>query len=233
MLSDDELFVVRALSTKYGDAWKEGEDPPDAYFIYQGSNIAVEISTLTQNVINENGACIPRLSQDIPGLRLCEGLENEVGNCISKGFYLIITISAPIDRLRKFERELGDYIKSNVQHGMEFKRDIEILGRNVELHMVRGYRDSGKRIVGIISNPNASADIFESAKLILSKIISEKVIKCKNVSNRPLWLVLFNDYWLASIDCYRSAYQALNVDHEFDNILIVDGAKNIHELVST
>ena len=55
MLSDDELFVVRALSTKYGDAWKEGEDPPDAYFIYQGSNIAVEISKIENKDISSAG----------------------------------------------------------------------------------------------------------------------------------------------------------------------------------
>ena len=58
MLRDDEKFCIDAIVKLIGGEWSEGEDPPDAYLKIGNDNIAVEISTLTQYVMDVNRRAI-------------------------------------------------------------------------------------------------------------------------------------------------------------------------------
>ena len=84
-LSDDEQFVMDSLSSSFGGSWRPGEDPPDAYLMQGNIEVAIEISTLTQHVAGRSGTLEPRLSQDVGVLRICDELNEELGNLIQSG----------------------------------------------------------------------------------------------------------------------------------------------------
>ena len=93
-LRDDEELAITSLAKEFGGTWRVGENPPDAYLSVGAREIAVEISTLTQQItdgrhvqsfatetkieINDNRAgpgCLnsfPReISGVLPGLVCC------------------------------------------------------------------------------------------------------------------------------------------------------------------
>ena len=73
-LKPNELFVIHALADHLNGTWSAGEDPPDAYLTIGAETVAVEISTLTQHVVNERGGTKARLSEDSTALWLANEL---------------------------------------------------------------------------------------------------------------------------------------------------------------
>ena len=79
-------------------------------------------------------------------------------------------------------------------------------------------------------NQNSSPHILANVLYILRDRIIDKVRKCQNIVHRPLWLALFNDYWLAEPDTYELAVNELSIAHPFDKICLVLGNKEVHTL---
>ncbi|MCF6250689.1 MAG: hypothetical protein L3J75_05360 [Methylococcaceae bacterium] len=233
MLREDEKFVARALCEHFSGSWQEGEDPPDIYISYDEKKIAVEISTLTQHVINDAGKFMPRLSQDTSVIRVCEELDLELRNDIPDEFYIIITLFSPIIKARKFKELLKKQIILLARRNKKLDKVIEIYGVEIRVHIVSGRRESGKKIIGIIPNKNSSANITDNVRYIFEQRISEKSIKCRGINHRPLWLALFNDYWLADFKSYQEAFRFLPKKSLFDKIFIIDGSKKVYEIKTT
>ena len=233
MLRPDEQFCIEAVVSSVGGQWSEGEDPPDAYLNTGNERIAVEISTLTQYVTDHSAGFKPRLSEDTTAIRLCNELNHDLKNDIPENRTILLILSAPINSARKLKRKLIDEIMALV--GSAASNDVtvtrEIMGNKITIHLIPNDRPSGKKIVGAVQNENSSADILANATAILADRIDIKTQKCKSLqSGDPLWLVLFNDYWLADIDTYRQAMSKLSVDHPFKKILIISGNKSVEIL---
>ena len=108
-----------------------------------GNEIAVEISILTQHVIDKSGKVIPRLSQDSGVLRLCDEIEEELKNIIPSGVYILLTISAPLNKIRQTKADLINEIKSFVQKNASNKEVIEINKNEIEIQSFKGNRLAG------------------------------------------------------------------------------------------
>lgn len=233
MLREDELFVIEALSTSLTGSWRKGEDPPDAYLLREGTEIAVEISILTQHIMSESGSLIPRLSEDTGVIRLCDELDDELGADIPSGIYILLTLHSPIVKIRKFKELLKHQLALAIKSNEMIDKEIEINGNKVRVHIIKGERPSGKKILGIIANKNSSSNISDNARYILGQRLEEKTRKCAKVKHRPLWLALFNDYWLAEPGSYQKAIKESSVEHPFERIFLVDGGKHVHEIKQT
>ena len=229
-LREDEKFVIEALCATYGGTWRVGEDPPDAYISLDGQETAVEISILTEHVIDKSGKVVPRLSQDSGVIGLCDELAEEFKNLIPSGVYILLTISAPLNKIRKTKAYLIHEIKKIVQRNTATERVVEIYKNRVKIQLISGDRLSGKKVVGIVPNQNSNADILVNARYILNERLNEKTKKCSKIVHRPLWLALFNDYWLAGPDTYKLAMKNLSITHPFDKICLVLGNKQVHTL---
>ena len=232
-LREDEKFVIEALCASYGGTWRIGENPPDAYISLSENEIAVEISNLTQHVVGKSGKPVPRLSQDTGVLRLCDEINEELKNEIQSGVYVLLTISSPLNKIRQTKAELTNEIRNIAQKKAPSKQAIEINKNRVKIQLILGDRSSGKKVVGVVPNQNSSPDILANVLYILSERIKDKVAKCRDIVHRPLWLALFNDYWLAELDTYQLAMQKLSVTHSFDKICLVQGSKEVHTLYET
>ena len=232
-LRKDEKFVIEALCASYGGTWRIGEDPPDAYMTLNEDEIAVEISVLTQHVVSKSGTQVPRLSQDTGVLRLCDEINEELKNDIPSGVYVLLTISSPLNKIRQTKTDLIDKIKVIDKKMAPIKQVFEINQNKVKIQLISGDRPYGKKVVGVVPNQNSSPDILANVLYILSERINDKVTKCRDIVHRPLWLGLFNDYWLAELDTYELAMKKISVVHPFDKICLVHESKEVHTLYGT
>lgn len=234
-LREDEEFVIESLCATYGGTWRIGEDPPDAYLSLPEpeNEVAVEISILTQHVVDKSGRTVPRLSQDTGVRRLCDELNEELKNDIPSGVYVLLILSSPLNKIRQTKTDLINEIKAIVQKKAPNKQVSEINQNKVEIKLIQGNRPSGKKVVGIVPNQNSSPDILANVLYTLTERINDKVTKCCNIVHRPLWLALFNDYWLAEPDTFQLAMKELSITHPFDKICLVLGNKEVHILYET
>lgn len=233
ILREDEKFVIESLCAKYSGTYRIGEDPPDTYMSLNGNEIAIEISILTQHVVDKSGNPVPRLSQDAGVLRLCDEINEELKTDIPSGVYVLLTISSPFNKIRQTKADLINKIKEIVQKKAPSEEVFEINGNKGKIQTLLGERPSGKKIIGVVPSQNSSLDILGNVLFILGDRINDKVNKCKNIVHRPLWLALFNDYWLAEPDTYELAMKKLPIEHPFDKICLVLGNKEVHVLYET
>lgn len=233
VLREDEEFVIKSLCTKFGGTFRIGEDPPDAYMSLNDNEIAVEISILTQHVVDKSGKPVPRLSQDSGVLRLCDELNEELKSDVPSGVYVLLIISSPLNNIRQTKADLINKIKEIAQNEAPSNEVFKTNENKVEIKTFLGERPSGKKVIGAVPNQNSSPDILGNVLYILSERINDKVTKCQNIVHRPLWLALFNDYWLAEPDTYKLAMEKLSIEHSFDKICLVLGSKEVHTLYET
>jgi hypothetical protein len=137
-LREDEYFVIEALCALYDGTWRVGEDPPDAYMTLNDHEVAVEISILTQHVVSETGKSVPRLSQDSGVLRLCDEVNEELKHVIPPGMYIILTVSAPLKKIRKFKADLIAKITGIIQEGAPNDQVLEIYENEPPRSKLRG-----------------------------------------------------------------------------------------------
>jgi hypothetical protein len=71
----EEGFVMACLATAFSGSWRAGEDPPDAYLTFDEGTAAVEISTLMQQVEDDNGDPVSRWSQDSTAIAICNEVD--------------------------------------------------------------------------------------------------------------------------------------------------------------
>jgi hypothetical protein len=151
-LRSDELFVIEALCRAYDGTWRAGEDPPDAYMRLNESEVAIEISILSQLVNNEAGELIPRLSQDSGACRMCDEINEELNQVIPPGISVILILTAPIKKLRKLKIALIERINNAIRLGVPCDNIYEILGNYVNIQIVLEDKFGNKKVRGIVQN---------------------------------------------------------------------------------
>ncbi len=232
-LSYNELFVVKSLSQSFGYEWRSGEDPPDVYLITDSEEIAVEISILTQHVQNQSGDMEPRHSQDTGPYRICNELNKELKEVIRHNTYIQLIIETPIDGEKKFKKSLKEKLIELINVG-EFKEaTYNIRGSDVRITLREGERPSEKKVVGIILNRNANPDLSLNVASILYGRISKKSSKCSNIKHRPLWLALYNNFFITDPIDYKNVMNNYSGDHQFEKIYLVSHNMDVDVLYET
>ena len=229
-LRSDEQFCIEAVVASVGGQWSVGENPPDAYISKGVERIAVEISTLTEYVTDQNKGSRPRFSEDATAIRLCNDLNHELKNDIPDNRTVFLDLSSPINSFRKLKPKLSAEIMALVESAASDDVTVtrEIMRNKITIQLFTEDRPSGKKIVGAVQNEKSNADILANASEILADRINIKKQKCKSLqSGYPLWLVLLNDYLLADIDTYRQVMSKLSVEHSFEKILIISRNKSV------
>jgi hypothetical protein len=230
-LRPDEEFVIRSLAAHFSGDWWPGENPPDAYLKVGDAVTAVEISTLTQHVSDGTGGSKPRLSEDATAIWLANELNSELRDNIPDGWLAILVLASPILKARKVKAQLKERIITLVSSSRETEVTECILDNCIKIHVAPDDRPSGKKVVGVVSSQKSSPNILLNARNILEDRLVVKAGKCRFLNfEGPLWLALFNDYWLADNDTYQQAIETFSVDHSFKKILLVSGNKSVVEL---
>jgi len=225
----DEQYVLEALVEHYGGSFEPGEDPPDAYLIMGSRKIAVEVTRLIEEVVDDSGVAKSRYAEDTPGLNLVNGLDESHGKLVPDGKYVFLMVPTPINNVRALKSQLGSSIVEMLETG-ETERQFDVSNGTISIHIYEGNRSSGKKIIGALDNQNASPDIGYNVARILRARISDKESKRKPVQADEYWLAMVAEYWIADHDSYQRSYQEGEVSHGFDKIVLVRENKSVHEL---
>lgn len=229
----DEEFVARALVEFFGGpasaSVTNGEDPPDFYITVGASRIGVEVTRLSQFTFEPNGILGNRATQDFFGTRLLDELDGRIGPSLPDHLSLLVGLWVPVSNAARFRKGLTSWVSevaASAREGLKEEREIE--GSNTTIS-VRSKRPSGKRIVGFVANKNSSADIGLNARLILEDRIRTKSEICTRLP-KPIWLAVFNDYWLADADTYAVACRQLKLAHCFQRLFLVSDEGAVDEI---
>jgi hypothetical protein len=115
-LRRDEQLVVAAIADHFNATWKAGENPPDARLQLSGNDIALEVTTLEQFVIDENrGGYKPRRSEDTTAAILAKELDRILRTTIPNGMVVILILNSPIAKARKTKSVLAGLITNYVK----------------------------------------------------------------------------------------------------------------------
>lgn len=221
-LRDYEEFVISSIAAHFSGRWWPGENPPDAYLQVGTDIAAVEISTLTQHVRDRCGGSKPRLSEDSTTEWLVDILNKELQLSIPDGLLVILTLMSPILNARRVKTRLKETINKLAAQACECAIAEVILSNRIGVQLVANNGPSGKKIVGVFTNTNSSANILNNAWGILEERIVVKASKCRSLAFiGPKWLALLNNYALADNETYQQAFQLFSIDHPFEKILLI------------
>lgn len=228
MRPDEEYAGVRLVEFFGGPervSVSDGEKraPPDLYLDFSDRRVAVEVTQLSQLTFEPNGTLGNRATQDAVGRNLVDDLDAELGPQLPEDLSLLIGMEVPVQNPARFKREIRKLVDTIIAApvlGARTTRNIE--GSNVRTEVIPRRR-SGKKIVGILSNKNASADIDLNARSVLGDRVRAKIMRCKSFKE-PIWLALVSDYPIAAIidtAAYKSAARRLSLDHCFERVFLV------------
>lgn len=232
----EEAFVCSALVEFLGGpsvvSGADGDDPPDIYLTLGGSRTGVEVTRLSQFTIEPDGSLGNRATQDSFGIRLIEDLNIKLGPLLPDNVSLLIGVHVPTPNASRFRKEVIEWVTQVVASpslGTEHERNID--GSNVSVSVIPE-RPSGKKIIGFVVNKHSSADILLNARLVLEERIRTKSKLCEGLAQvGPVWLAVFNDYWLADADTYAAACRQLKMSHCFERLFLVSDNGAVSELV--
>jgi hypothetical protein len=233
MLRSDEAFVSHALVEFFGGPSAvsviEGEDPPDFHLMFSDHKVGVEVTQLSQFTIRADGTRDNRATQDIFGTQLIEDLNSTIGPLLPSNFGLFIGLEVPVPNPNKFKKTLKAWVgKVALSPVLGTEHEIQIENSKVTISIVPAQSKS-KKVTGFVANKNSNANILDNARLLLEDRIQVKSEKCKTLT-KPVWLALFNDYWLADSNTYVLAADQITIEHCFSRIFLVFGNTNVTEL---
>ena len=222
-MTPNEIYVLETLAASVRGTVTEGENPPDGYITVDRKRIAIEVSRLVEHVSSENGETQSRLSTDVPAQTMAGEIEAEIAESIPEGTHIFLIIGSPVNNIRKTRQELQRAIVKMIESD-ENTKDIELCRNNVSINIYRGWPANESKISSAIANRYSSSNITQNVEAILADRIATKTLR-QNRQSKPdeYWLALFNDYWIADAESYRVAYDKLQIPHDFDQIVIVDG----------
>ncbi|MDH6258422.1 hypothetical protein [Bradyrhizobium sp. BR13661] len=232
-LKPDEEFVARSLATHFDGIWSPGENPPDIYLEIGSGAVAVEISILTQHVVDERGGTKPRLSEDSTALWLANELEKELSAIILAGRVFVLTLRAPISNARRTKEALRTRLLSLAAGNGDETIDVEetILGNRIGVHLTSYDGSDRRKVLAVVANRKSDPHIGSNARSILEERIVTKSDKCSSFAAKtPVWLALLNDYFLADDETYRQALAQISASHIFEKIILISGNGSVATL---
>lgn len=241
-LREDEEFVIRAVADQFASTWRPAErDPPDAYLSLspRDETIAVEISTLTQNVIDERGTR-PRLSDDQVMISIIDDLNIKFADRIPDDYSISMFFRTPIYQVNKTRKALETYVKTLIEDITILPCDgatIDVYGNPIKITRRREMPNKSisarahRRIWASAGHRLSTPNILQNATQILEERLSNKAGKCARlIVELPVWLALFNDYWLADAKTYQQALASSSLSHPFERILLVGGDRSVETI---
>jgi hypothetical protein len=169
---------------------------------------------------------ISREGIDQATMKLAPELQAQLGALIPEGFRLLVgLLHAPLRQFSRTKRELLKTLREVVSRGFNalsapYSCQLEIRGNPIAIYV--DYHGDISRPKVETYSISGGADLGENTRFILRDRIEDKQQKCQAAfAAGPVWLALFNHYWLTDSETYRYALSCLEITHSFDAIIIV------------
>jgi hypothetical protein len=231
-LRGDELLAISAVSEEFSGHWRAGENPPDVYLTLPSREVAVEISTLAQ-IISDDRGTRSRFSDDAPGLQLVAELNAELQHLVPDDVAIGFAVKSPLLHVRKTKAALVKILREQLPEmaGSDAVTELCLYGNTIQVCRYPRSPSDRPKLWGIATHASSCANIGLNAPAALEDRINDKSKKCKGIGARmPIWLVLFNEYWLADADTYRHALASISKPHPFEKILLINSDGSVSRL---
>ena len=228
LLRPDEEFVISILAEYYCGTWRPGENPPDAYLTADGTEVAVEITTLVQHVNDSQRGWIPINADFKFLLDVMDELDKELSGRIPEDRTVMLEIHPPVQNPPRFKRGIAQQITTLANQYSSAELPTIICGNHIKISVLSGHRGS-KQIIGVGAHQNSNRNILENAREILFERVAEKA-KGRGRIRGPSWLALRNRYPIADVETYRQAWELDWPCHGFEKVLLVCDDGSVCEL---
>jgi hypothetical protein len=102
--------------------------------------------------------------------------------------------------------------------------DVEedVLGNRIDINLSSCSGPENRKVCAAVINRKSDPHITSNARMILEERIATKTKKCDSLAFKgPVWLALFNDYFLADDETYKQAVGQMSRSHIFDKIYLI------------
>jgi hypothetical protein len=219
-----ERAAIEAVARRFSATWEEGSDPSDAYIMYAGKRIAVDITTLKRRGTGQSNAAKPHLRFDKVATRLIERLRATLGEIVPDGVTVLLTITAPIRLPSKTAASLEDKIHTLLGQGSpgRDKKDT-IHGNRVQIRLLRDESERAPKMIGFVHNPDSDPLLlFNMTRELLELIGAEAGGRAPRLAG-DRWLVVISDGGISCLEAYSYIYSQLRMETDFKKILMVFG----------
>ncbi|MFQ6083168.1 MAG: hypothetical protein ACE5WD_07410 [Candidatus Aminicenantia bacterium] len=236
----DEEFCQSALieflrSQGHSVVTRPGDEPPDFYITLDGTEFAVEITTLSELIPSPKTSKLqPILTAHMTLYRFVSEIETfTLQKEILNGTYLVsIDLNKPIPNFNKIKSNLIKAIEEFISETrQEESTPYFQLFRKGKVRMeCKKLSGDGARITHMITHGAKWHDeICKHARLILQRAIDDKRNKLLH-EPRPKMLLLLNRYLFASIKDFQEALLLCSGCEFFHSIYLVTCDGIIHQL---
>jgi hypothetical protein len=223
-LKKQERIAVEAVARRFSATWEKGSDPPHAYIMVAGKRVAVDITTLKRHGTGQDNAAKPRLRFDKVATRLIERLQASLGETVTDGLTVLVTITAPIRLPSKTAASLEDKIQTLLGRGSP-RRDQNdtIHGNRVRIRLLRDESERAPQMIGFVHNSDSDPLLlFKMTRELLEPISAEAGRRAPRLAG-DRWLVVISARGSSSLEAYRYIYSQLRIATDYKRSLIVFG----------
>jgi hypothetical protein len=133
-----------------------------------------------------------------------------------------------VPRRRPLAQPLRPLSPAYLPKSLATDREIRINGNAIRIYLNQHGETHFKKVSAAFMNRNSNPNVLSNVTKILEDRIMVKAKKCNHLQGRaPMWLALFNDYWLTEADTYRFALSRMSLEHSFQKILLVYGDRSV------
>jgi len=223
-LKKQERTAIDAVARRFSATWENGSDPPDAYLMVAGKRVAVDITTLKQRGAGQGRAAKPRLRFDKVATRLIERLQSTLGETVSDGMTVLLTITAPIRLPSKTAVALEDRIKTLLGRGSPGRDEKDTIhGNRVQIRLLRDGSARAPRMIGFVHNSDSDPILFLNMTRELLELVSAEAGRRPPRLAGGRWLVVISAGGISCLEAYRYVYSQLRMATAFKKILMVFG----------
>lgn len=230
-LNKQERAAIETVAKRFSATWENGSDPPDAYIIVAGKQIAVNITTLKCRRTLKSNPAKPRLRFDKVATRLIEHLQATLSETVPDGMTVLLTITAPIRLASKTATALESKIRSVLgRESPSQDEKITIRGNRVQIRVLTDAPERAPKVIGFVHNPDSDPVLLFNMTRELLHVISAGAGSRATRHAGDRWLVLISERDISFLQLYRYICSQLRRATDLKRILMVFGDGRVEML---
>ncbi len=209
--------------------WEKGTEPPDYFLLFNNKQFAIEVSTITEQLISDNKK-YPVKSYISSTRKLVKSIEeNAIRRGILKGAY-IIDLKGPFDRFSKARKKILNNALSYIQNTKKIPSSNKaiLFKSHQQSCSIKKIHNNSDKLYPITSSGSSfkwEGEILKEACELLQNVLSTKKKKLKDIT-LPKILLLKHEYIYEDPIVYKEC--AINSDlvKYYHSVFIVENQNN-------